>query len=677
MKISLKTLHVENFKGIKQIDVSFENKTKIKGQNASGKTSLFDAFTFLLFNKNSAGEEKFQIRPLDQFGNRIDNVEIKVVASMDVDGKEVQLSKTQKQKWVKKRGSETAELQGNENVFEIDGYPKSEADYKAFINDLVNEDLFKMITNPQYFSNMKWKDQREILMKFVSDLSDAELARQMGADEFAVLIPELEKASSTDDIQKKYSKALSEWKKKQAEIPVRIDELSKSLVDIDVAELELAERDLRKKIMDYDVKIASYGDELAKLMDEDMNLQFEISAIKTSMERTNANKRIQIETALYENDSQIKYCRSGIEKNGKNISDNNEMIEQAEKRRNELGTAYKEELAKVFDSQPYLFREEDWQFDEKETVCKLCGQTLPDDKIEQIKAEFETRKKKAKEDTANALLANRTRFEKQRNDNLERIKTDGFAQKNIIEELLSKNTTIQKNIEAMKQALEDALRKQAELNKQLECIPTEVDYTQNEEYMKLNKQRNDIDARILEIKNGPDLTTRIREEQRVLSNELDAVRAKIERAAINTETEERISQLEEEQHEVGQKVADQEQMLYLLETFIRAKMERISSSINKHFKTVNFKLFETQINGGLKECCECTVNGVPYSTLNSGHRIVAGLDIIRSLSDLYGATAPIFVDNAESLNEYNVPDMETQMILLAVSDDKELIVEGA
>lgn len=676
MKISLKTLHVENFKGIKQIDVSFENKTKIKGQNASGKTSLFDAFTFLLFNKNSAGEEKFQIRPLDQFGNRIDNVEIKVVASMDVDGKEVQLSKTQKQKWVKKRGSETAELQGNENVFEIDGYPKSEADYKAFINDLVNEDLFKMITNPQYFSNMKWKDQREILMKLVSDLSDAELARQIGADEFAVLIPELEKASSTDDIQKKYSKALSEWKKKQAEIPVRIDELSKSLVDIDVAELELAERDLRKKIMDYDVKIASYGDELSKLMDEDMNLQFEISAIKTSMERTNANKRIQIETALYENDSQIKYCRSGIEKNGKDISDNNEMIERAEKRRNELGTAYKEELAKVFDSQPYLFREEDWQFDEKETVCKLCGQTLPDDKIEQIKAEFETRKKKAKEDTANALLANRTRFEKQRNDNLERIKADGFAQKNIIEDLLSKNTTIQKNIEAMKQALEDALRKQAELNKQLECIPTEVDYTQNEEYMKLNKQRNDIDARILEIKNGPDLTTRIREEQRVLSNELDAVRAKIERAAINTETEERISQLEEEQHEVGQKVADQEQMLYLLETFIRAKMERISSSINKHFKTVNFKLFETQINGGLKECCECTVNGVPYSTLNSGHRIVAGLDIIRSLSDLYGATAPIFVDNAESLNEYNVPDMETQMILLAVSDDKELVVEG-
>ncbi|MBD5545824.1 MAG: hypothetical protein HDQ97_00190 [Lachnospiraceae bacterium] len=113
----------------------------------------------------------------------------------------------------------------------------------------------------------------------------------------------------------------------------------------------------------------------------------------------------------------------------------------------------------------------------------------------------------------------------------------------------------------------------------------------------------------------------------------------------------------------------------MLETFIRAKMLKISNSINQHFKTVKFKLFEVQLNGGVKECCECMVNGIPYSTLNSGHRIVAGLDIIQSLSDLYGVTAPIFTDNAESLNDFNVPDMTAQMILLAVSDDKKLKVE--
>ena len=157
---------------------------------------------------------------------------------------------------------------------------------------------------------------------------------------------------------------------------------------------------------------------------------------------------------------------------------------------------------------------------------------------------------------------------------------------------------------------------------------------------------------------------------------LEDAKTIIAQAAKNVEIDERIAQLQAEQKEIGQKVADQEQMLYLLEEFIRFKLNKVSESINSHFKTVNFKLFEMQLNGGMKDCCECTVNGVPYSTLNSGHRIVAGLDIIRSLSELYGVSVPIFVDNAESLNEFNVPDMDAQLILLSVSEDKQLKVEG-
>lgn len=135
MKITIKSIHIENFKGINMLDVNFSVKTKISGQNAVGKTTIFDAFTWLLFNKNSSGEEKFNVRPLDKDGNRIDNVEIKVSSILDVDGKEVELSKTQKQNWVKKRGTDTAVLQGNVNSFEIDGYPKSEADFKAYVRN--------------------------------------------------------------------------------------------------------------------------------------------------------------------------------------------------------------------------------------------------------------------------------------------------------------------------------------------------------------------------------------------------------------------------------------------------------------------------------------------------------------------------------------------------------------
>lgn len=675
MIISIKSIDIFNFKGIKELHVNFGVKTRIRGMNASGKTTISDAWHWLLFNKNSVGEEKFNVRPLDADGNRIDNVEIKVVAVLDVDGKEVELSKVQKQNWVKKRGTNTAVLQGNVNSFEIDGYPKSEADYKAYISGLVNEDLFKMLTNPQYFSSMKWKEQRDILMKFVSDISDVELAQ--GNPEFADLIPELEKAPSTDDIQKKFSKALSEWKKKQEEIPVRIDELSKSLVEIDVAEQELSKSDLERRIAEIDVKVKDAGSAVSDLRSEEMQLQFDMSGIMQTMNRELSNKRNSIDAELFGCRTELDHFKATIPLREKQITDNKSAIEAAEKKRSELGVEYNAEKARVFDETPYLFHEEEWEFDENSTVCKLCGQPLPTDKIEQNKDDFEARKAKAKADAEKKLEDAKSNFIVQHNSNLEEIKAKGFEQKHIIEDLTSRNEQLQAEIESLKKQEQETLAKQIELSKQLEEIPAEADYSQNAEYVKLKARHDEVFAEIAKTDSlGHDeLMAQFEEEKKELLAELDSVKAEIAKASKNVEIEERIGELEEEQKEVGQKVADQEKMLYLLESFIREKMIKISDSINQHFKTVNFKLFDMQLNGGMKECCECTVNGVPYSTLNSGHRIIAGLDIIQSLSELYGVTATIFVDNAESLNEFNVPDMEAQMILLAVSDDKELKIE--
>lgn len=675
MNIKLKSLHLENFKGIKVLDVVFGDKTKIKGQNASGKTTIFDAFTWLLFNKNSAGEEKFNVRPLDADGNRIDNVEIKVVAVLEVDGKEVELSKVQKQKWVKKRGTDVTELQGNENLYEIDGYPKSEKDYKEYISGLVAEDLFKMLTNPQFFSSMKWKEQRDILMKFVSDISDVELAQ--GNPEFADLLPELEKAPSTDDIQKKFSKALSEWKKKQAEIPVRIDELSKSLVQVDTAEQELAKADLERRITEIDSKIANSGNAVSDLMSEEMQLQFEMSGIMQTMNSELQSRRRGIESQLFDCKTNLRDIREHISAIDRAVDNHRVEIMAAEKKRSELGEQYKVESAKAFDETPYLFHEEEWQFDENSTVCKSCGQTLPTDKIEQIKTDFEARKAKAKADAEKKLADAKDRFSKEHSTTLERIKAAGFEQKHFIEESNTKISVWQTEIEDLKKQEQETLAKQSELEKQLTEIPAEADYSQNEEYVKLKARHDAVKAEIAKADSvGHDeLMAQFEDEKKELSEQLDAVKAEIVKASKNVEIEERIGVLEEEQREVGQKVADQEKMLYLLEQFIKAKMLRISESINSKFNTVSWKLFEEQLNGGMRECCECTVNGVPYSTLNSGHRIVAGLDIIQSLSELYGVTASIFVDNSEAVSKGNMPDMKCQMILLSVTDDEYLKVE--
>lgn len=675
MKMMLKSLHLENFKGSKLLDVNFTEKTKIKGQNASGKTTVFDAFTWLLFNKNSAGEEKFNVRPLDKDGKRIDNVEIKVAAVLDVDGKEVELSKVQKQNWVKKRGTNTVSLQGNPNSYEIDGYPKSEAEFKAYVSGLAqSEEMFKMLTNPQYFSSLKWKEQRDILMKLVAEVSDVELAQTDA--KYAPLLDELEKAPSTDDIRAKFSKALSEWKKKQAEIPVRIDEAEKSKVDVDVAEQELAKADLERQITGIAEQLKSASKVVDNLEQQKFELQFEINDCKRKANESLIKERRALEDRKDEATRKFNDLHKKITILERGIGDKKRRIEALNGEKSELGKQYNAEITKVFDEAPYLFDESKWVFDESTTVCSLCGQKLPEDKIEQLKADFETRKAKAKEGAADKLKAAKFSFDNHKKVELNRISTLGNEKKAEVEALKAEIVDAEKNFPELRKQETEQTRIENECIKKLSELPEEADLSANEDYEALMKKEADLQAQIDSARANSTDTSVLEQKKAELETALEDAKAIIAQAAKNVEVDERIAELQAEQKEIGQKVADQEQMLYLLEEFIRFKLNKVSESINSHFKTVNFKLFEMQLNGGMKDCCECTVNGVPYSTLNSGHRIVAGLDIIRSLSELYGVSVPIFVDNCEAVSSGNLPDMDSQMICLYVSEDKELVVSN-
>ena len=656
MRMILKSLHMENFKGIKSLDVNFSNKTSIKGQNAVGKTTIFDAFTWLFFNKNSAGEEKFNVRPLDKDGHRIDNVEIKVVGVIDIDGKEVELSKVQKQNWVKKRGTNTVSLQGNPNSYEIDGYPKSEAEFKAYVSGLAQSgEMFKVLTNPQYFSSLKWEEQRDILMKLVANVSDVELAQTDA--KYAPLLDELEKAPSTDDIRAKFSKALSEWKKKQAEIPVRIDEAEKSKVDVDVAEQELLKADLERKIEALEDLIGKSDVRIDEMRSEEMHCQFEMSAIAQTMNNELSSKKREIENHKYDHERKLEDVRSSIRKAQDSIESNKKSISEQTIKKSDLVKKYKEEKGKKFDDSK-------WVFDESTTVCSLCGQRLQEDKIESLRADFSQRK-------ADAIEI----FNEEHAKTLAMIVDDGNACAEMIKNLTKNNKELENTINTLKLHETEEIDIIKGFDEQISKIPSCADYTQNAEYVKL-KDKLLADIAELESKGADKVADYAKADIAKLKSQLDEANKIIAQAANNVMIDDRIETLRDEQKEIGQKVADQEQMLYLLEEFIRFKLNKVSESINSHFKTVNFKLFEMQLNGGMKDCCECTVNGVGYSDLNNGHKILAGLDIIRSLSELYGVSVPIFVDNAESLNEFNVPDMDAQLILLSVSEDKQLKVEG-
>lgn len=666
MQIRLKSLHLENFKGIQNITINFSRRTNIHGANATGKTTIFDGFTWLLFNKDSTGNEKFDIRPLDAEGKRIDNVEIKVTALLDVDGTEVELSKVQKQNWVKKRGTDTVSLQGNINSFEVDGYPKLESDYKAYINQLIPEDLFKILTSPQYFAGMDWKKQRTVLMKLAGRVSDLEIAREDA--KFALLIPELEKAPSTDDIRKKYAKALSEWKKRQAELPARIDEVSRQLVDVDVAELELYRNHLKEKIAEaeqvMDNSAGAYK-EYQTRFEEVTTLRKEVQEYRKKAEDKAEEQREEIRKKIRDCDSTISIARQGSKF----------AVLEAERLERQIGSRQEEKVSlqnewRAKKAQNYQEFVPLPDLGQDALICPVCHREFQDDRREQIIRDHEELCRKHEEDYRKGMDA----FELDKKKSLAAIEEKGNAVVETIRNLKAEKEQIQNQIAEHEKNIQNAETEKADLEKILSQIPVDAGLSDDQVFAEMQLRLSKMEEAFSSLNNGEDSRSQMKIRLSGLREELSATEQKIA-SSDNSKVEARIEELQEEQREVGQKVADQEQMLYLLDQFVMEKMQCISELINSKFDTVSWKLFDIQINGGVKECCECTVNGVPYSALNSGHRIVAGLDIIRSLSQLYEASAPIFIDNSESINEFNLPDMDAQMICLSVSEDRELKAE--
>lgn len=656
MQILLKKLHMENFKKTKDQTIDFGHITKISGQNAVGKSTVEDAFMWCLFNKNSLGDTKFQVRPLDAFGNTIDHVDIKVVVTLDIDGREYELTKTQKQNWVKKRGALEATLQGNDNLYEIDGVTKKEKDYKAFVAEIIDEDLFQLLTNPQAFVSKKWKEQREELMKMIPGV-DNDTVIASNPD----VLSELNLALSLhtpEDLQAKAKKALSEYKKKQTEIPARVDEVRKSMTDIDVAELELQRNSLKEQIATVEKSEADMTAQYEahkKAADDLMDLKFALSDVERKANERNVAKKNSFsdELAQYEND--ITSCKRRMEICDQNIRDAEGTISAYEKKRSEMHEKWIAEKERVYS--------DTLAFDEKETVCPLCGQSYPADKIAQIKAEFEEKK-----------VALKAKWEKEHTDALERIIADGNRYKDLIYQMQEKIADLRTNQDRIKVNLQSAEKERDRVMELLKSIP-EVDCSTNAEYQRLQEQIALKEEYLSKMNSGAEIRQQLKIKKNGLMDELAIVEKQIA-SADNSAKEERIEELEAEMREIAQSVADEEKMLYLLEQFMKAKMMILSKMVNEKFGIVNWKLFDKQVNGAVVECCECMVNGVPYSALNTGHRIVAGLDIIHALSAMHGVIAPIFVDNAEAVNDYNIPEMEGQLVLLQVTDDKELKVES-
>ena len=667
----LKSLHLENFKGAKDKIYKFGKTTRVSGMNRSGKTTIATAWFWMLADKNYELVSNPNIHPDD-----VEECVPTVTAVLDVDGKEIAIAKMQKRKVGKPDANGISKVTIT-NTYEINSVPKTERDFRADLEELgLSFDNFLVCSHPDVFTRQKQADMRKVLFKLASAKTDVEIAA-MSKDTKDVA--KLLEAYKYEEIE-----AMNNASKKKAveqldAIPNQIVGLEKAKVDVDVAEQELAKADLERKIAEVDQKIAGAGNAVESLRQEEMQLQFDMSGIMQTMNRELSNQRNNIEVELFGCTTELDRFKPTISLKEKQIDDNAKAIADADAEQKKLGEQYNFEKAKAFDETPYLFDESKWVFDESTTVCSLCGQTLPAEKIEQLKADFETRKEFAKADAARRLADAKNSFIAQKNSNLNEIKAKGFTKKSLIEELTKKNADLNTEIDALKKQERDAIAKKEELSKQLSEVPEEADYSLNEEYVKLNARHDEVLAEIerLQAADDAEIVESLKIEKADLKSRLEEVNKIIAQAANNVRIDEQIADMQKKQREYEQAKADAEKILHQLKEVSKRKNELLVEEINQHFGIVSWKLFDYQKNGEYKEVCVPMVDGKEFGvTTNTGREIQAKLDICNSFQRFFDMYVPIFLDGAESLNNEYIPAVDTQLILLSVSEDKQLKVEG-
>lgn len=682
MRMILKSLHIENFKGVKDKTYEFGKTTRVSGMNRRGKTTIGAAWYWLISDKNYELVSNPNIRP--------DNVEDcipTVTANVDVDEKEITLSKMQKRKVGKpdKNGVSKVTIT---NTYEINSVPKTERDFKAYLEELGFEfDKFLICSHPNVFTKdlslkKKQDEMRKYLFTMASEKTDLEIAQM---DKETADVAKLLESYKFEEIE-----AMNNASKKKAveqldAIPNQIIGLESAKVDVDVAEQELAKADLTRRIAECDKKIAGADHSLDELRDKEMRLQLDISGITQTMNRELSNRRYEIDADLCGCEDELKHLEQTISLKENQIVGNEKAITDADAERKKIGEKYNAEYAKAFDEAPYLFDESKWVFDENSTVCSLCGQKLPEDKIEQLKADFESRKEKAKADAEEKLKAKRFKFDTDKKVELNRLNTIGTEKKELITELTKKNADLNTEIDALKKQEQDAIAKKEELSKQLSEIPSEADYTQNEDYVKLKAERDKVLADIekLESDGADKIVTDLKVEKADLQSKLDEVNKIIAQAENNVQIDDKIADMQHKQNEYGQAKADAERILYQLKEVSKRKNKLLVEEINQHFGIVRWKLFDFQKNGEYKEVCiptvldeEAGIYKVFGDTTNTGREIEAKIDICNSFQKFFNMYVPIFLDGAESINDEYVPAVDTQLILLSVSEDKQLKVEG-
>lgn len=635
--IMLNRLELRNFKGIRSLDMDFSKVTNIRGENGTGKTTIFDAFMWLLFDKDSKDRTAFEIKTLDENNEPLHGLDHTVTGHLQIDGKNWTLRKTYKEKWTKRRGDVNKELTGHETIYEINEVPVSKTEYTNKINEFLDADLFKLISNPLFFSNgLDWKKRRAILLEVLGDISDEHVI--LYKDSLKPLQEHIE-GVGIDLLLRQTKATKSKLNNEIKAIPIRISEASNAIKDVDfkIIRTELRTAEDRLVTIQSGIKNNSAESEMRlSLSNESYELRSKLNKIESEvrMENQKARQDWQIEVnrinfMAKERENEIEQLKRSIESKEKRVESLNGYISEMRK---DYEVVFKSKL----DIPQHILE------------CPTCRRALDDGDQEA----------KIQELTAN--------FNETKSKDLQGLAEKG---KKASEEL----TVLKKQIEIEKESLA-ALELQSTESIAIyppEPAPRTVD--EDPEYISIHKQLEEVQDKLKRV-SSDEAVQNLRAEERTVQSRIDSLRGQLAYEDQNKAQLQRIENLEEELRKTSQQFADAERIEYLCEEFIRTKVELLEVMVNQKFSQVSFKLFTTQVNGGLAETCEALIDGVPFSSANTASQLNAGLDIINTLNEKYQVTAPVFLDNRESVTK--IIPTKSQIINLFVDEAaKELKVE--
>lgn len=656
MEIKLIKLVLDNFKGAKHFELNAEGKDiVVKGENNTGKTTIADAFYWLLFNKDSKGATKFSIKTLDSAGEEINNLKHSVYAVLDIDGKEQHIKKTYSEKWTRKRGQAKSTFTGHETVYELGATedeltPKKLKDFNEFINSIISdEQIFKLTTNPFWFNSLKQDERKKILMSLVEEVTDEDV---INSDSKLIELKKLLGDGSLEDFKMRISRNKKSINEDLKAIPVRVDEINHNMPDVrkynkQKLEEELTEINNQINQVDIEIKDVENGLEIEKIEKDIKSKELDIQYLKDN--HNHGSKREL--SSLINQDSELQRAIATKRRDLNNLTaelqKNENVIEEQNERFKALGIKHKELV------------NEQKEFTTA-TVCDCCGQDIP----EHIQQE--------------AIQKMKENYNADKSERLEKIQSNGIEIRNKVKQLSEQNDEIESTMEELKEEIELETKNVEEIKESIKKIESNnTDVKDTDEYKQL-----DSEIKVLKEKKGQsiqsmseDVQNIVKSKKEPLINQQQEIKQKLDDIQVSQRAVERIKELETKQEQLAQEYNELEHATFLTEEFTKQKVNLMEGSINDKFEITKFKLFDVQINQGVQDVCIATHNGVPFdSGLNNAARINVGLDIINALSKHYNFYAPIMIDNAESVTD--VHKTTSQQIQLEVSKkDKALTVE--